>query len=77
MIVDLLKELNELDEHPTPEAKACSGNALGNSFFETVCAFANEPGMGGGRIVLRVTKSEEDLFGGYEVCGVRDPDKVQ
>jgi len=78
MIPDLLKELNELDEHPNLEAKSCRVGVLGNSFFETVCAFSNEPGLGGGRIVLGVTKNEdEDLFGGYEVCGVKNPDKLQ
>jgi len=77
MIADLLKELNTLDEHPTLEAKACHGDSLGSSFFETVCAFSNEPGLGGGRIVLGVSKSENDLFGGYEVCGVGDADAVQ
>ena len=77
MIIDLLKELNELDEHPTLEAKSCHSGELGNSFFETVCSFSNEPGQGGGRIVLGVARSENDLFGGYEVCGVSDPDKLQ
>jgi ATP-dependent DNA helicase RecG len=77
LITDLLKELNELDEHPTLEAKACRGDSLGQSFFETVCAFSNEPGLGGGRIVLGVGKSDEDLFGGYEAHGVGDPDKLQ
>ncbi len=76
MIVDLLKELNELDEHPTLEAKSCSGDTLGSSFFETVCSFSNEPGLGGGRIVVGVTRGE-DLFDGYTVCGVGDPDKIQ
>jgi len=77
VIIDLLKELNELDEHPTLEAKACHGDSIGSSFFETVCAFANEPGQGGGRIVLGVSRSEEDLFGGYEVHGVGNPDEIQ
>jgi len=77
MIVDLLKELNALDEHPSLEAKACRGNELGVSFFETVCAFANEPGLGGGRVALGVARREGDMFGGYEVCGVGDPDKIQ
>lgn len=76
MIIDLLRELNELDEHPSLEAKACSSGDLGDSFFETVCAFANEPDLGGGRIVLGVTRSLEDFFGGYEVVGVGDPDKL-
>ncbi len=77
MIEDLLKDLNLLDEHPTLEAKACSSGQLGNSFFETVCAFANEPGQGGGRILLGVGTAEGDWFGGYEVVGVADPDKLQ
>jgi len=77
MIVELVKELNELDEHPTLEAKECSGDEVGSSLFETVCSFANEPGLGGGRIVLGVARSGEDLFGGYEFFGVGDPDKLQ
>jgi len=76
MIIDLLRELNELDEHPSLEAKTCAGGDLGDSFFETVCSFCNEPDLGGGWIVLGVTKSVEDLFGGYEVVGVGDPDKL-
>jgi ATP-dependent DNA helicase RecG len=76
MIQDLLRELNELDEHPNLEAKLCASGELGDSFFETVCAFANEPELGGGQIVLGVTKSHEDLVGGYEVHGVENPDKI-
>ena len=76
MIIDLLRELNELDEHPSLEAKTCAGDDIGNSFFETVCAFCNEPDLGGGRIVLGVAKSQEDFFGGYEVIGVQNPDKL-
>ena len=76
MIQDLLRELNELDEHPKLEAKLCASGEVGDSFFETVCAFANEPELGGGQIVLGVTKSHEDLFGGYEVQGVGNPDKI-
>ena len=76
MIIDLLHELNELDEHPSLEAKTCAGEDIGNSFFETVCAFCNEPDLGGGRIVLGVAKSQEDFFGGYEVLGVQNPDKL-
>jgi ATP-dependent DNA helicase RecG len=76
MIIDLLHELNELDEHPSLEAKTCAGDDIGNSFFETVCAFCNEPDLGGGRIVLGVAKSQEDFFGGYQVIGVQNPDKL-
>lgn len=76
MILDLLRELNELDEHPTLEAKTCASGELGESFFETVCAFSNEPDLGGGRFVLGVSKNLEDFFGGYEVVGVQNPDKL-
>lgn len=44
--LELLRQLNELDEHPRIEAK--EGTAMGRSILETVCAFANEPGLGGG-----------------------------
>jgi ATP-dependent DNA helicase RecG len=76
MIQDLLRELNELDEHPALEAKASTSGDVGDSFFETVCAFSNEPDLGGGRIILGVAKSAEDFFGGYEVLGVSNPDKL-
>lgn len=76
MIADLLKELNELDENTTLEAKACSSGELGDAFFETLCAFSNEPDLGGGRIVLGVARNQEDFFGGYEVLGVQNPDKL-
>lgn len=71
-IRDILLELNQLDEHPRLEAK----KGLGQSVFETICAFANEPDMGGGRILVGVTKNGEDFFGGYEVVGIQDPDKI-
>ena len=77
MLIDPLQELNELDEHPTLEAKACRSDELGHSFFETVCAFANEPGLGGGRIVLGVGRSDDDLSSDYEINGIGDPDKIQ
>ena len=72
---EILKELNELDENPRLEAKACR-DAVGPSFYESVCAFANEPGLGGGILVLGVSRVEDDMFGAYEVTGVTDPDKL-
>lgn len=76
MFIDLLRELNELDEHPSLEAKTCASGELGDSFFETVCAFSNEPDLGGGRIVLGVARNLDDFFGAYEVVGVQNPDKL-
>ncbi len=77
MVTEILQELNTLDEHPSLEAKSCSSGKLGDSFFESVCSFSNEPGLGGGRIVLGIAKDEDDFFGGYKVVGVKDPDKIQ
>lgn len=42
--------------------------------LETVCAFANEPGLGGGWLLLGVQKDTET--GQYQVTGIDDPDKL-
>jgi len=74
---ELLEELNELDETPNIEAKTAS--EIGHSLAETICAFANEPHLGGGYILLGVKRlGEETLFSsGYEVVGIDNPDKAQ
>ncbi|MBL0317940.1 MAG: hypothetical protein IPP74_01325 [Alphaproteobacteria bacterium] len=41
---EIIEELNQIDEHQKVEAKL----GVGSSILETVCAFLNEPGMGGG-----------------------------
>lgn len=51
-IQELLLELNQTDEHQRIEAKAAS--KLGPSILQTVCAYANEPGLGGGFLLLGV-----------------------
>ena len=72
---ELLLELNELDEHPRIEAK--TGSEPGKSALQTVCAFTNEPRLGGGYIVFGVA-GINDLFGRrYQPSGVVDPDKLQ
>ena len=73
----LIADLNELGEHERIEAKTASD--MGKSVLETVCAFANEPGLGGGHLLLGVKRpGEPDLFGErrYTVVGVDDPEKV-
>lgn len=72
---ELLDRLRAGDESHHLEAKR--GSAVDTSVLETVCAFANEPGLGGGDILLGVVRDEEALFPDYEVVGVADPDKVQ
>jgi ATP-dependent DNA helicase RecG len=43
-----------------------------------VVAFSNEPGLGGGHLLLGVERDPADLFGGaYGVMGMADPDKLQ
>lgn len=45
--------------------------------METICAFSNEPGLGGGLIVLGVAKDETSLFQNYYIEGITNPDKLQ
>ncbi|WP_298576742.1 ATP-binding protein [uncultured Luteimonas sp.] len=71
---DLLQSLNLLDEHERIEAKR--SDEVGKSLLETICAFANEPGLGGGWILLGVTREELALFPSYEVEGLDHPDKI-
>jgi len=75
---ELIEELNTVDESVTIEAKA--GSEVGKSIMETVCAFANEPGLSGGYLLLGVErlKQQEQLFDvGYEAVGLADPEQVQ
>jgi len=73
-IRELIEQLNFLDESTTLEAKKCREH-VDKSFFETVCAFSNEPNLGGGVILLGLTRIEnEDLL--YQVTGVDDADSI-
>lgn len=75
-VLQLLRELNETDEHTKLEAKAVR-NSVGRTVLETVCSFSNEPGLGGGTILLGVEQIERTLFPTYEAVGISDPDKIQ
>jgi ATP-dependent DNA helicase RecG len=72
--LELLEQLNNIDEHERIEAKRAI--EVGKSLLETVCAFANEPGLGGGWILLGVVREEMALFPAYEVEGISNPDKL-
>ena len=72
---ELLEELNTLDEHVSVEAKTAS--EAGRSLMETVCAFANEPDLGGGYIICGVAAATDAFWPVYEAVGVTEPDKVQ
>ena len=71
---ELLEQLNQLDEHSQIEAKTAS--EVGKSALETVCAFANEPGLGGGWLVLGASVDEGSLFRQYLASGLEDSDKI-
>lgn len=71
---EILESLNTLDEQERIEAKR--GSDVGKSLLETVCAFANEPGLGGGQILLGVERQELTLFPSYSVVGVPHPEKI-
>ena len=73
---DLLQELLSLDESHRIEAKRSA--QIDRSVMETVCAFANEPGLGGGYLLLGVERDPQDLFSNaYQVVGIANPDKLQ
>lgn len=73
---ELLDQLRSLDENARLEVKR--GSEVGESILQTICAFSNEPGLGGGTILLGVERTDEGmLFPDYTVRGVPDPDKVQ
>ncbi len=67
-LAEILQRLHDGDESVDIEAKA--GSTPGKSLLETVSAFSNEPGLGGGYIVCGVTLRPGALFYDYEVVGV-------
>ena len=71
---EYLDLLNAADENERLEAKR--GSEIGTSILETDCAFANEPGLQGGTILLGIVRDESDLFSAYTVEGVEQPDKI-
>ena len=72
---NLLERLRAGDESHHLEAK--KGSSIDTSILESICAFCNEPGLGGGYILLGVVRDETQLFPDYIVEGLSDPDKVQ
>lgn len=72
---ELWRRLNDLDETVQVEAKA--GEQIGPSMLETISAFANEPGCGGGYLLLGIRRAEDSLFPTYDIMGVPDADKLQ
>jgi ATP-dependent DNA helicase RecG len=72
---DLFEILNQQDECDWIEAKG--GRESSHSVMETVCAFSNEPSLGGGYILLGVAEDKDALFPQYKTVHIKDPDKFQ
>lgn len=76
---ELIAQLNSTDECSKIEAKRASD--IGKSILETVCAFSNEPNLGGGYLLLGVEKEDKvlSLFPEYTVTGIPTDklDKIQ
>jgi ATP-dependent DNA helicase RecG len=72
-VKELVDLLFLMDEQERIEAKKASD--IGKSVMETVCAFANESGLGGGYLLLGV-ESAPGTKSGYSIVGISDPDKI-
>lgn len=74
---ELFAELNSFDENRRIEAKSAS--SVGKSMMETVCAFANEPGLCGGYLLLGAKRTgiAEDGRPIYEPENIENTDKIQ
>ena len=74
---EIFEELNSWDENRRIEAKSAS--AVGKSMMETVCAFANEPGLRGGYLLLGAKRAgmTEDGKPVYEPENIENTDKIQ
>jgi ATP-dependent DNA helicase RecG len=72
---ELFNQLNMTDEVTHIEAK--SGTGISKSVMETICAFANEPGLEEGYILLGAVIDESSLFPQYIIDPISDSDKLQ
>jgi ATP-dependent DNA helicase RecG len=72
-IQQVFDSLVQLGESPRIEAK--QANEIGPSVMQTICAFANEPGLKGGWLLLGI--SEPDLqHDTFWVTGIENVDKL-
>ena len=72
---ELYKLLFESDECVWIEAKGESDSV--QSLMESVCSFSNEPGLGGGYILLGIGEDTKALDNRFWIEGVENPDKAQ
>ena len=74
---ELFRRLCDNDETADIEAKSLLGGSGTHTIMETVCSLSNEPGLGGGYLLLGVAENEDSDGDPYLLEGVLDPDKVQ
>ena len=68
--------LNETDECNWIEAKGIGDSSV--SIMETVCAYSNEPDLGGGYILMSISEMDSaDESCLYKIDPIPDPDKLQ
>jgi ATP-dependent DNA helicase RecG len=72
---ELWELLTTQDESNQIEVK--QGSEVSKSCWETISAFSNEPGLGGGYLILGITDPSRSLSGQYEITGIENPDQIQ
>lgn len=73
---EIFDQLNSIDENVRIDAKRAS--EIDKSIMETVCAFANEPGLGGGYLLLGAVRTGfENGLPVYVPENIENPDKIQ
>lgn len=73
---DLINTLQNSGENERIEAKQTT-RAVGKSLLSTISAFSNEPGMGGGYLILGLTKNTAEQPPYYIVTGIKDPNRLK
>jgi ATP-dependent DNA helicase RecG len=72
---ELWELLTYQDESAQIEVKR--GSEPGKSCWESISAFSNKPGLGGGYLILGIKAPEDSDSKQYEIEGLKDPDKIQ
>lgn len=73
---EIFDQLNSIDENVKIDAKRAS--EIDKSIMETVCAFANEPGLGGGYLLLGAVRTGfKNGLPVYVPENIENPDKIQ
>lgn len=73
---ELFEILNDTDECPWIEAKGIGDSTT--SIMETICSYSNEPGLGGGYILMSISADDSETAADhYKIDPMPDPDKIQ